>query len=283
MAAERRRQAHGAGREAQDRRLLLLEVDDEGSTRPDARRAGCRAGVAGDRDGRTEAARRRRAGAAPARGGPERGPARSRGPAPPALRPRAGAARSDERELDRRSVLRSAQSASAGRASSPGGPSTSRPWCAGTRFARATVTSAAPSSRVDADGVRPGERVVGRASGPGTAPARSEQRVGERLHRRQAHDLRAPGSGAASRKRGSPPASVGQSCCRVRPAPVARLVVGVDDLEDEQVAGGQPAVAERVGRASGARARTRSHPAGRQHAVLAPVVDRDLAERAHRR
>ena len=115
---------------------------------------------------------RRRAGAASASGRSGSRPARSRA-RPAAARGPCRRPGLDQRELDRRRRVSSAQSGTRGATVSPGPPSTSRPWCAGTRLARATVTSGAPAPASMPTGIGAGERVLGAASARGRAAASS--------------------------------------------------------------------------------------------------------------
>ena len=243
---------------------MLLEVDDDRVLAGRARRAGCDSTVAGTvrPDGSaTETSRRYGPGLARSgrRGGRDRqaGPAATAGPrpgCPAAVRENsAGGARRARPPSRRRAAP----------ASLPGGPSTSRPWCAGTRLARATVTSAPPAARVDPD------RIAAARSASSGAPVHAVQRQ-PGAEERIAEGLDAVSSttcaarlGSGSRKRARPSASVGHSCEAPRPAAVAGLVVGIDDLEHEQPAG-QPATRRRADRRpAAARARTRSpRPAG---------------------
>ena len=93
----------------------------------------------------------------------------------------------------------------------------SRPWCAGTRFARAIVTSSAPCCVVDADLVgvararRPATRRRGRAAGRRRAAGRL---IG--VDRGELHDLRGRGSRAGRGTRGAG-ITTGQSCCAASP------------------------------------------------------------------
>ncbi len=128
----------------------------------------------------------------------------------------------------------------------------------------------------DAHLVGRGERVVLR---PGDAEQRqpgTEQRVRDLVDRGELDDLRGPARDrVAERRRGRDDRPVLQAG---RPLRVGGSVARIDDLEGDPVARREPRVAERVGGL-----RPHEHALGRAGGqaarALAPVVDRDLAER----
>ena len=263
-AAERRRLAHGTGREAQDRRLVLLGVDDEGVL------AGARVEQAaepggGNGEAGRKRARRRRAGAAPARGGPVRGPARSTGPG----RPRSGRARGcPQRRARARSAERPRDRPSRGDA---GRASPRRGRRRAARGGRGRGSPAPPSPRPRPSRCRRRRDTAGRArrrapSGPGTA--RAPLRAAGRRTAPPPSDAppappgsaAAPGSGGRRRRRSARAADGGPS---LRGAPRRR-----GRRPRRRSGRRRPATRRPAGRprADGP-ARTRSRLPSRQHAA----------------
>ncbi len=135
-------------------------------------------------------------------------------------------------------------------------------------------------SRVHAHRVGPDEGLLGPPAHERQLERGAEQRVAEGLDGRQLHHL-----GGAARQRLAEALGAGGVRGPVLPAlgprGVAGAVVGVDDLEGQEIAGREPGVAERVGRA-GPHQDALGRPGGQAAGLLPPVVDRDLAQRGPR-
>ena len=252
-APQRRGEPDRAGAEAQHRGLVLLDVDDDGEVGAEARRrAACRTHVGADGRGRTAASTVTSRPMRAARSSSQR-EARARRrrpqPAPPA---------SSASSPLRRAVGRAARA-------SAGGPSTSRPWCAGTRLPRATVTSSAPSavSMPTAIGRARGRPRATRRRGRASSPAPSSGSANGSTAISWTTCARRLGSGSRKRgRRASRPARPAGACAQLAWA-------SRSPGSTTSKASRSPGASHAAPSGSAGFGRTSTHsvaPAGRQHA-----------------